>query len=108
MRKSSLFENPFAEKDSINIIYQISKQDLIDVFKEVMNECVTLVIPELLQHNEERLISKSEVMDILACSATTLWRMEKGGLIKAVGSGKQKRYKYQSICNYLKGVQINM
>lgn len=76
---------------------------MIDVIKEILEDFVPKIIPDLVRREEERLLTKKEAMKILTCSETTLWRMEKAGLIQSVGIGKHKRYRNQSIVDYISG-----
>lgn len=95
---SALSEGP-----SPKIIYQIAQDDLLDVVKEMLSEYLPQIISELMRKEEDCMITASEAKDMLSVSSTTLWRMNKAGLIQSIGTGKNKRFKYKSILNYIKG-----
>ena len=84
-------------------IYLISKDDLFDVMKEMLSEYIPQIVPELMRKEEDCMITASEAMDMLSVSSTTLWRMNNAGLIQSIGTGKNRRFKYKSILNYMKG-----
>ena len=103
-RISSYFSHQIKEIESSKVIYQISQEDLVEALKEILADFIPKIVPELIKREEERLLTAKEAMELMSISATTLWRMEKAGLIKSVGAGKNKRYKYQSISDYINGM----
>lgn len=85
---------------SSNVQVIISPQQLLEFGEYLITQARTL---NNVQQPEEKLISATEVQQLLNVSATTLWRWDKTGYLKSVRVGRKAYYRQSDIERIKKG-----
>ena len=86
---------------SSNVQVIISPQQLLEFGEYLITQARTL--NNVQQQPGEKLISATEVQQLLNVSATTLWRWDKTGYLKSVRVGRKAYYRQSDIERIKKG-----
>lgn len=83
-------------------IQELSIEDLMTVIQNsIREELNTFTISQKQSTATKKLLSRSEVMELLKISEVTLYNYEKQGKIKGYGIGGRRLYKEEEILNAL-------
>tara|TARA_Y100000815_G_scaffold268569_1_gene289872 strand:+ start:122 stop:406 length:285 start_codon:yes stop_codon:yes gene_type:complete len=75
----------------------LTADELIFQFKQVVEELVGLNANKNLPENDEVLLSREQVCDMLGINLSTLWGYTKKGKLKSYGIGRRVYYKKDEV-----------
>lgn len=84
-----------------NVIYQISKNDLEEMFISFLEKREAEAKAEAA--NEERLLDSGEVETMLKVDKTTLWRWGKREYLVPLKLGGKNRYRFSDVKRIMEG-----
>lgn len=80
-----------------NTFYMINAEQLKEVVQGYLEELLVQLKQKEQEVKQDRLLTCTEVMDLLKCSRFCLWNWEKKGLIKGYRLGKRVSYKESEV-----------
>lgn len=94
--------------DKSIILQSLDKNELSNIISQSIREELTIILAKSSKNNNDELLTRTEVCELLKIDASTLWHWTNKGKVNAYGIANRRYYKKSEILQALSKKVVNL